>query len=132
VPIGVEEIKVIRTLTQNYIKVNCTCCYTDTQLELAAMAGAEYVSLFYNRAKDAGIDVIQTLARARNFIDRNGLDCKIIAGSIRKPEDIAEALEAGANIVTCSPKIIKEALRHEGTLSSIEGFMKDFEKWLVG
>jgi TalC/MipB family fructose-6-phosphate aldolase len=137
IPVGIEEIKIIKRLAKSYderkfrdIRVNCTCCYTEAQLEMAALAGAKYVSLFYNRARDAGIDVNEVLRSTKNFIISNNLDCKIIAGSIRKPQDITDAWNAGADIVTCSPKIIKEALHHEGTKASIEGFVKDFQQWI--
>jgi transaldolase len=130
VPVGVEEIKIIRQFADQGINVNCTACFTEQQMQAAALAGAKYVSLFYNRAKDAGIDVHQVLERTSNFISINKLSCEIIAGSIRKPQDISEAWDAGADIVTCSTKIIKEMLQHEGTTKSIEGFMKDFANWL--
>ena len=50
VPIGYDELRVISELKELGIPVNCTCCFTATQLQLAALAGARYVSLFYNRA----------------------------------------------------------------------------------
>lgn len=132
VPIGVEEIKIIREFSKLNINVNCTACFTEQQMQAAATAGAKYVSLFYNRAKDAGIDVNDVLERTSKFIADNELDCQIIAGSIRKPQDISDAWKAGANIVTCSHKIITQMMQHEGTLKSIEGFMKDFSSWING
>ena len=130
VPVGIEEIKIIRQFSDHGINVNCTACFTEQQMQAAALAGAKYVSLFYNRAKDSNINVQEVLERTSKFIDNNKLSCKIIAGSIRKPQDIPEAWDAGADIVTCSTKIIKEMLQHDGTTKSIEGFMKDFANWL--
>ena len=47
VPIGFEELRVIKELNNLGIDVNCTCCFTSTQLQLAVLSGAKYVSLFY-------------------------------------------------------------------------------------
>lgn len=131
IPIGKEEIKAISYLSKNNLNINCTCCYTEQQLELAAISGAKYVSLFYNRARDIGINVNQTLERTSNFIKNNNLTTKIIAGSIRKPEDVTEAWNYGANIVTCSPSIIENCLYNEKTIESINNFMKDFSSWFL-
>ena len=130
IPIGVEEIKVIKTLSDKGIKVNCTCCFTAAQMQAAALAGAKYVSIFYNRARDMKVDVNSAIMETSAFVINNSLDCEIIAGSIRKSQDVTEAWAAGADIVTCSFKTIKEMLQHEGTTKSIDGFMKDFSNWL--
>lgn len=130
VPIGLEELKIINRFSAQGINVNCTACFTEEQMKLAALSGSRYVSLFFNRARDSGIDVCQVLRNTNKFIEENNLHCKIIAGSIRKPSDITEAWNNGAHIVTCSTKIIKEMVFHEGTNKSIEGFMKDFQEWM--
>ena len=77
VPVGFEELRVIKELSQQNVKVNCTCCFTATQMQLAALAGARYVSLFYNRLYDASGDPLKTLKRVRTFIDNNKHRTKI-------------------------------------------------------
>ena len=46
IPIGFEELEVINQLATAGVDINCTCCFTATQLQLGAQAGARYVSLF--------------------------------------------------------------------------------------
>ncbi len=130
IPVGFNELKVIHTLNKHNIKVNCTCCFSDTQLQLAALSGAKYVSLFYNRLKDVGGDPEESLRRVRKFIDTNNLDCEIIAGSIRNPYDLSDCWNAGSHIVTAGFGVIKKATSHVKTDESIEGFLKDFEAWI--
>ena len=130
IPVGFNELKVIHKLSQNGIRVNCTCCFTETQLELAALSGARYVSLFYNRLKDVGGNPEEVLKRVRKFIDNNGLDCEIIAGSIRNPYDLSDCWNAGSHIVTAGYNVIQKATAHVKTDESIEGFLKDFEAWI--
>lgn len=130
IPIKLDYLPVISKLANEGISVNATCAYTAAQLILAAKAGARYVSLFYRRAIDAGEDVESHLSVARNYIERHSLNCEIIAGSIRKPIDITTSWKYGAHIATAGPTVIDEALFHEGSQASIDGFAKDFSNWL--
>ncbi|MEM0121465.1 MAG: transaldolase family protein [Thermoprotei archaeon] len=54
-------LRVVRRLVDEGIKTNMTCMVTFNQLYLAAKAGATYVSLFFNRARDAGLDPVKTI-----------------------------------------------------------------------
>lgn len=130
VPVGFEELRVIKELSQQNIKVNCTCCFTATQMQLAALAGARYVSLFYNRLYDASGDPLKTLKRVRTFIDNNNLNCEIIAGSIRNGYDLEDAWDSGAHIVTAGYGVVKKSTQHPKTDESVDGFLKDFKDWI--
>ena len=130
IPIGYEELRVVNELSKNNIRVNCTCCFTSSQLELAALAGARYVSLFYNRLLDVNGDPLQVLRETRKFIDENNLNCEIISGSIRKAEDVSNAWAAGCHVVTAGHKIILEMTKHSQTDKSINGFLEDFKEWI--
>ena len=130
IPIGYEELRVISELSAAGIPVNCTCCFTATQLQLAAIAGARYVSLFYNRLLDVEGDPVDVLSKTRKFIDDNGINCEIISGSIRKATDVSQAWGAGCHIVTAGHNIIVEMTKHSQTDKSIKGFLEDFNEWL--
>jgi len=130
IPIKLEYLPVVSKLANEGINVNVTCCYTSSQLVLAAKSQARYVSLFYRRAIDSGEDVKSHLTSTRNYIDQLGLNCEIIAGSIRQPIDIIESWNYGAHIVTAGPHVIDACLSHPGTDSSIEGFTRDFSSWI--
>lgn len=130
IPIGYQELEVIKQLSASGIPINCTCCFTSTQLQLAALAGAKYVSLFYNRLLDVEGNPLQVLANSRKFIDDNTLNCEIISGSIRRAEDVSNAWAAGCHIVTAGYRVITEMTKHSQTDKSINGFLEDFEKWM--
>ncbi len=130
IPIGLEELSVIKTLTDEGIDVNCTCCFTEQQMQLAAMSGARYVSLFYSRLRDTSGNPKEVLKRTRDFIDINDLHCEIIAGSIRSQGDVSDAWDSGCDIVTCSTAIIESMTKHPKTDASVEGFLKDFKDWI--
>ena len=130
IPVGYEELSAINILSKEGIRVNCTCCFTTTQMQLAAAAGARYVSLFYNRLIDVGGSPAEVLKRTREFIDQNGLNSEIIAGSIRNPYDLEDCWNSGAHIVTAGSSVIKKAMAHVKTDESVNGFLSDFEKWI--
>jgi len=130
IPIGYEELQVVHDLTEAGIEVNCTCCFSATQLQLAAHAGARYVSLFYNRLLDVQGNPAKVLQRTRQVININNLNCEIIAGSIRNAYDVEDAWANGAHIVTAGYKVLVAATKHPKTDESVEGFLRDFSHWI--
>jgi transaldolase len=132
VPVGFDELLAVKKLSARGVDVNVTCCFTLEQMMLAAKSGARYVSLFYNRAKDCGLDVTQILQDFNSFLYSTDLSCTVetISGSIRKPADVTAAWQAGSHIVTASTEIIQQMTQHEGTTKSTDQFLKDFDEWL--
>jgi transaldolase len=135
-------LKVIRRLSDQGIKVNATCAFSESQLELAAQAGARFVSFFYNRAVeyfnslpnssgDGQEKALEIVRKVRNYIDNNSrLECEIIFGSIRKPYDITKGWENGADIVTTGYKSLPDMMGHPGTDDAVERFDRDLKEWL--
>jgi transaldolase len=130
IPVGSAELTVINKLASEGVRVNCTCCFTTSQLCQAALAGSRYVSLFYNRARDSGEDVYRTLSTTASVIKENNLDCEIIAGSIRSYVDVTDAWASGCHVVTAGRDVIEAGLKHPGTDASVEGFLNDFSDWI--
>src|SRR4026208_2013932 len=50
IPVGWDELAVIRELRRRGIRVNCTCCMSYNQAVMAAAAGAHHRGLFHRRA----------------------------------------------------------------------------------
>ncbi len=130
IPVGFDELRAIKTCSKNGVKINATICYSEQQLIHCASAGAKYVSLFYCRLKQHGGDVERALRRTKQYINVNGLDTQIIAGSIRTQQDVCDAWDYGADIVTTGLPVIKEMVSHPKTTESYNGFMNDFSAWM--
>ncbi len=131
VPIGWDELAVIRELKRRGMKVNCTCCMSFIQALLAAQAGSDFVSLFYGRIRDYGTDPTTVVRQVRTALDEHGATAEIIVGSVREVDDITEAFAAGAHIVTVPPKFFREMAWHEKTDEVVKQFLADFEAWLA-
>ncbi len=130
VPIGWDELAVIRELRRRSVKVNCTCCMSYNQAIMAARAGANYVSLFYGRIRDIGYDAHTVIRQVRTTFREWNFPCEIIVGSIRHIMDVSEALQAGADIVTVPPKFFRQMTQHPKTDEAVQQFVTDFRNWL--
>jgi len=142
IPLTLDTLGTITTLETKYnIRVNATACMVSSQAKLAMDAGASVVSFFYNRMKDGGnaapFDEIKEFSDSRDVAldadwysyNKNG-NPAIICGSIRRPSDVYECWNAGADAVTASMKIIELLSKHPQTDKAIKGFQNDIEEWL--
>ena len=152
VQVGWNELETIKTLTSKGISVNCTACMTVSQAMMAARAGAKYVSLFWGRIRDGGIEdstmaIRQELMQrkvvdsqdfdpavvtqsVRKLLDAGNIPSEIIIGSIRSVVDIRDAALAGAHIITIPPKFFGDMMRHYKTDQVVDQFMTEFQQWL--
>ena len=123
---GLEAINI---LSKERIKINVTVMMNLNQLILATKAGATYVSLFFNRAKDAGENPLQTIRQYYDWTRQHGYSTELIAGSIRHPKDVEQIAAAGAHIITIPYKIIKDMPFHKKTQETIEEFDKAWKEF---
>lgn len=130
VPVGWDELAVIRELRLRGIPVNCTCCMSYGQAMMAAAAGANFVSLFYGRIRDVGYDAATVVRDVRATFRERAVPCEIIVGSIRHIADISEAFQSGADIVTVPPKFFRAMVSHPKTDEAVRQFVTDFQKWM--
>lgn len=108
------------------IKINATCMVNFNQLFLADKAGADYVSFFFNRSRDAGYEPIDFIENYR----RSDCHSQLIVGSIRSPLDFEQAVVFGADIVTVPPKILHEMMfdqKTEDTIKEFDDAWKEFQ-----
>jgi transaldolase len=122
VPMSEHGLRVVHQLTKKGVKTNVTCLMAMNQAYLAALAGATYVSIFSGRVRDMGYDVRPVIESTRLILDREGLDAKIIVGSMRHLMDVNEALECGAHVPTITPPILRKLVWHPRTIETINEF----------
>jgi transaldolase len=123
-------LDIIHELHSEGIPVNATVMMTAAQAVLAAKAGASYVSLFFNRIRDAGEDPVLAIKQTRSILDESRLNAKIIAGSIRNPNDVIDAAIAGAHILTVPYKIMTQMPFHSKSEETIQEFDNAWKEFL--
>lgn len=130
IPVGWEGLQAIYELRKKNIRVNCTCCMSYNQAIMAALAGANFVSLFYGRIKDVGYDASSVVQQVRQTLKEWDSPAEIIVGSIRHICDVNEAARAGADIITVPPKFFQQLVAHPKTNEAVDQFLNDFKNWL--
>ncbi len=124
-----ENLMVIRELSNKHkVIINVTAMMNAQQCLLAAMAGASYVSIFGGRVNNMGYNVCDEIRKTRRVFDLQELKAKIIIGSTREVLNVIEWLEAGADIVTVVPDILKGMIVHPYSKETVQMFLKDAAK----
>ena len=122
-------LKIVTQLRARKVRTNMTALVTTSQVVLAAKAGATYASIFFNRVKDAGEDAERAVRESRALLDRMGSPTKIIVGSIRRPEDVAQAAVAGTHVITIPYKILTQMPYHKKTEETIAEFDRAWQEF---
>ena len=123
----VEQGKVLAALDPHVV-VKIPMTGEGMKALLAARAGASFVSPFVGRVEDIGWDGIALIETISDTFRIHGIETKIIAASIRKPQHIMQCALAGADIATCPFKVLEAALHHPLTDAGIARFKADWER----
>ena len=128
VPMIKDGVKAIKWFTDNGIRTNCTLVFSAGQAILAAKAGAAYVSPFIGRIDDSGWDGMLLIEQLSQIFSVQGYKTEILAASIRNPNHIVRAAEAGAHVCTCPLESILGLLKHPLTDIGLAKFLEDAKK----
>lgn len=127
VPMTAEGLKAVKRFSQQGIPTNVTLVFSANQALLAARAGATYVSPFVGRLDDIGHDGILLIEEIVQIFDLHQINTEVIAASIRHPQHVTTAAQAGAHIATVPFKVLQQMLHHPLTDAGIERFLADWQ-----
>jgi transaldolase len=131
VPMTSDGIKVIKKLSENGIKTNCTLIFSPGQALLAAKAGATYVSPFVGRLDDISSDGIKLIKDILStFNNYSDIKTKVLAASLRNPMHIINCAELGCDVITAPLDVIKSLLNHPLTDIGLAKFIEDTKKFI--
>jgi transaldolase len=128
VPINLEGLRVVKTLTDLGIKTNVTLIFSSPQALLAAKAGATYVSPFVGRIDDISGNGMGLVEEIVQVFYNYAIDTEIIVASIRHPVHFVQAAMMGADVATVPFPTLEKLLKHPLTDIGTERFLKDWEK----
>lgn len=126
IPEGLKAMNVISKWPNG--RINATLIFSANQAFLVAKAGASYASIFVGRLDDAGLDGMEVVRQTRAVFDNYGLDCQVLAASIRHPLHVTEALLAGADILTMPFDVLKKMIGSPFTDAGLKKFLDDWHK----
>ncbi len=123
-----HNFEIINRLSKMGIRINCTAIMSPIQGLMAALAGADYVSMFGGRLANVGHEAANEYSKLRELLDMHAPDAKIIAASTREAYNVTEWLLAGCDIVTVVPDLMKIFLVHPYTKETVQMFLDDGAK----
>lgn len=128
IPMTVEGLKAVKTLSDEGIKTNVTLVFSALQALMAAKAGATFVSPFVGRLDDLaqeGMGLVEEIAQIYANYD---FETQIIVASVRSPLHVLDAALLGADIATIPYNVLKKLAFHHLTDKGIDAFMADWNK----
>lgn len=128
IPLILEGIKAVNTLSKRNIKTNVTLCFSASQALIAAKAGATYISPFVGRLDDISHSGMQLISQIVKIYKNYNYQTQILVASIRHPLHLVEAAELGAHVATIPFEVIKKLFNHPLTENGLEKFLSDWKK----
>lgn len=128
VPMTVEGLKAVKTLTDEGIKTNVTLVFSALQALMAAKAGATFVSPFIGRLDDLAQEGMGLVEEIAQIFANYEFDTQIIVASVRSPLHVLDSALLGADIATIPYGVLKKLASHHMTDKGIESFLADWNK----
>lgn len=114
--------RVIETLANKDIRVNCTLVFSAMQALQAMRSGAYYISPFIGWKEANGEEVRSFVEEIVTIRDNYGFDSEIIVAAVRNARQIVDSAVAGADIVTAGLAVYQEGFQHPYTQEGIQKF----------
>jgi transaldolase len=128
VPLIVEGLRAVKTLSDEGIKTNVTLCFSPVQALLAAKAGATYISPFVGRLDDVAEDGMAMVEDVVQIYRNYGFKTKVLVASVRHPIHVLRSAKLGADVATLPYSVIEQLAKHPLTDAGMKKFLADWEK----
>jgi transaldolase len=129
-PLGGDNLAMVKRLSEENIKVNCTALFSLPQVFLALLAGARYVSLFVGRIEDEGGNWQEVLGECMGCLAEHGCgweEPELIVGSVRGVGHVMDCLRSRTppDIITLPPAVLEKMAMHHFSLETVRQFERD-------
>lgn len=128
VPMTMDGLKVVKSLTNMGIKTNVTLIFSANQALLAAKAGATYVSPFIGRLDDIGSEGLNLIGEIIQIFANYDYTTQVLVASVRHPLHVIESARMGADVVTLPPEILDKMIKHPLSDKGLDLFLSDWKK----
>ncbi|WDP86578.1 MAG: fructose-6-phosphate aldolase [Desulfobacter sp.] len=128
IPMTVEGLKAVKTLSSEGIKTNVTLVFSALQALMAAKAGATFVSPFVGRLDDLAQEGMGLVEEIVQIFANYDFKTEIIVASVRSQLHVLDSALMGADIATIPYGVLKKLAGHHMTDKGIKAFLSDWEK----
>lgn len=127
-PMSSIGMKTALLLAHESVRLSFTAVASVAQAYCGVLAGAAWIIPYFGRLRRAGADPCQMVSDMARVIARPDGSARILAASVKSPNDVVEATLAGAHDVTAPPEVIRalteDALSHD----AIARFAADWDR----
>lgn len=127
IPMTVAGMQVARRLKQDKYRVAFTAVTSVAQAYSAAMSQADFIIPYFNRLERSGINATERIAEMAELFHNQQLPTRILAASIKSPQEAVAALAAGAHDITAIPQVLLDMVTDPLTEEAIEKFSSDWQ-----
>ncbi len=125
-PNGLDNLKIIDSLIQEGLSINCTAVLSLSQCILASKLGCRYISVFGGRIEDEGGDFFDVVSKCQDYLYNTLGGQELIVGSIRTIGNVETVAKAKADIITVPPKILQKMTQHKYAQFTSKQFEDDY------
>lgn len=125
-PFTRDALEALPDLQARNAAVNLTGVVTVAQAVAALTAQPACVSVYVGRADAAGRDGVNIVQQLDRIVRRRGLPTRVIAASVRTPDDFVNASIAGADAAACSASLLRALVDDDLTERSMRDFDDDW------
>ncbi len=128
IPMTVDGLKTVKTLSSEGIKTNVTLVFSALQALMAAKAGATFVSPFVGRLDDLAQEGMGLVEEIAQIFANYDFETEIIVASVRSQLHVLDSALLGAHIATIPYGVLKKLAAHHMTDKGIDAFLADWKK----
>ena len=128
IPMTHIGLRVAQRLKIGSSRVAFTAVTTVAQAYSAAIVGADYIILYYNRLERCGIDASVRVSQINRLYEVQQLRTRIVAASIKSSTEVARALLSGVHDLTVPPQTLLEQVSDQLSEEAVEKFSQDWKK----
>lgn len=129
-PMSSIGMKTAMLLAHDSVRLSFTAVASVAQAYCGVLAGAAWIIPYFGRLRRAGADPCQVVGDMARVIARSDESARILAASVKSPNDVVEATLAGAHDVTAPPEIIHALTEDVLSHDAIARFAVDWERVL--
>lgn len=131
IPMTHIGLRVARQLKGAGKRVAFTAVTTVPQAYAAAMSQADFIIPYYNRMERAGIDANLRISQMAELLHNHQLSTRLLAASVKSPQEVANALLAGVHDLTIAPQLLLEMVSDPQSEQAVEKFAQDWQKMKI-
>lgn len=128
IPMNPTGMRVARRLKMRQRRIAFTAVTSTAQAYTAAMVGADFVIPYYNRLQRSGVDANERIAEMAAVLQNSQRPTRILAASIKSPQEAVSALLVGTHDITAAPQVLLDMVSDPYSDEAIERFAQDWQK----